>query len=305
METRNNKRFDGGAVAACMGMVLFLSTGPIFIKFLAGHIDSWTQNMLRYIVAGLFWLPVLLISIRTKKLDKSVWRRALFPAAANIAMQSFWARAFYYSGPAFLNLLSKSSVLWIAGFSLIFFADERGLVRSKRFWTGAVLSLTGITGVLLSKEDFTAAATMTGIVLILAASFMWAVYIIGVKIFLNDIDSRISFCVTSLYTIAGLCVLGAVFGRPGECFEMAVWPWACVIISGITSIGLAHVLYYSAMKRIGATIPMIVLLSTPFTILAISSVVFGESLNAWQWFFGLILIAGSGLSIWAKDHLTR
>ena len=288
-----------------MGMALFWSTGPIFIKFLSGHVDSWTQNMLRYIVAGLFWLPFLLISIRNKKLDRSVWRKALLPAAANIAMQTLWVRAFYYTGPAFLNLLSKSSVLWIAGFSLIFFADERGLVKSRRFWIGAVLSVTGVAGVLLSKEDFTAEATMTGIVLVLAASFMWAVYIISVKIFLNDVDSRNGFCVTSLYTIAALCVLAAVFGRPGECFEMTAWPWACIVISGITSIGLTHVLYYSAIKRIGATIPAIVLLSTPFMILAISSVVFDESLNARQWLFGVILIAGSGLSIWAKGHLKR
>jgi drug/metabolite transporter (DMT)-like permease len=84
---------------------------------------------------------------------------------------------------------------------------------------------------------------------------------------------------------------------------MRAWPWACIVISGILCIGISHVLYYAAIKRIGATIPAIILLALPFAVLALSRVVFGEVLNGFQLVFGTILIVGAGFAVWAQQHL--
>jgi drug/metabolite transporter (DMT)-like permease len=86
---------------------------------------------------------------------------------------------------------------------------------------------------------------------------------------------------------------------------MGAWQWACVVISGATAIALSHTLYYSAMRRIGATVPGLIMLASPFIVLAISYVVFGESLNVFQLLFGVVLLAGSVLAIWAQEHLKR
>jgi drug/metabolite transporter (DMT)-like permease len=283
----------------------FWALGPIFIKYLTGYVDSWTQNLLRYSVACLIWLPFLIFSIKTKRLDKRVWRRAVVPGAANVVMQSLFACAFYYLDPAFMVLLVKSSLIWIASFSLIFFPEERPLVKSKRFWSGLALSAMGVIGVMYYKEDFAAAGTLTGIAFALGMAFMWAVYIVSARIAFKDIDSRHCFSVISIYTVGGLFVLALLFGRVGECVKMGAWQWACVVISGATAIALSHTLYYSAMRRIGATIPALVLLASPFMVIAISYVVFGETLNTIQLFFGVVLLAGSGLAIWSQGHLKR
>jgi len=304
-EHANIRKFDLSATFACVGVLFFWSLGPIFISYLTGYLDSWTQNLLRYSAACLFWLPFLLLSIKRKRLDTRIWRRAVLPAAANIVMQSLWAGAFYYIGPAFMVLLTKTSVIWIAGFSFAFFVDERPLVKSKRFWLGLVLSMIGVIGVVYYKEDFAATRTITGIVIALAAAFMWGMYTVSVKIAFRDIDSRNGFSVISIYTVAGLCVFALLFGRLGECVKMGAWQWACVVISGVTAIALGHVLYYAAIKRIGATIPALVILSQPFTVLAISNVVFREALNILQLLFGVVLLAGSALAIWAQQHLRR
>lgn len=301
----NIRRFDIAATFACVGTLFCWSVGPIFIKYLAGHIDSWTQNLLRYSVACLFWLPFLLFAIKRGQVEKKLWRKALLPAAANIVMQSLWAAGFYYVGPAFMVLLSKSSVIWVTGFSLLFFADERGLIRSKRFWLGLVLSAIGVVGVICYKQDFTASGTIIGIAIALACAFMWAVYTISVRIAFRDTNSHIGFSVVSIYTVAGLFVLGISFGRPEECLKMVPKAWAAVVISAVTAIALGHVLYYAAMKRIGVTIPTLVILAQPFSVLAISNIVFGESLNNLQLLFGIVLLAGSALAIWAQQHLKR
>jgi len=300
-----SRKTDPRATAACLVALLCWAVGPIFIKYLTGYLDLWTQNLLRYLAACLFWMPFLLWSWRTQSLDTRVWKRALLPAGTNVILQSFWAAAIYYIDPAFMNLVVKSSVIWIAGFSIVFFADERGLVRSRRFWLGMVLSMVGVAGVLMAHEDFGSQRTSTGVVIALAAAFFWGLYTVFVRMAFRHIDSRIGFGVISIYTVAGLAVLNLLFGNLGESLVMPAWPWACVVISGIVSIALSHVLYYAAMRRIGAAIPSLVLLTTPFAVLAISRVVFGESLSGLQWVFGGVLLAGGALAIWSQEPLRR
>ena len=297
------RKVDISATVACLGALSFWSLGPIFIKYLTGYLDSWTQNLLRYSVACLFWLPFLLLSIRAGRLDKKIWRRALAPAAANIVMQSLWAAAYYYIGPAFMVLLTKTNIIWIAGFSLIFFAEERALVRSKCFWAGLTLSAIGLIGVMYFKVDVAEVKALTGIVIALAAALMWGVYTVSVKIAFRQIDSRSGFSVISIYTVAGLGAAALLFGKPADCVRMGAWQWACVVISGILCIAFAHVLYYAALRRIGATIPALVILAQPFIVLAISHTLFGESLGVMQLVFGAVLLAGAALAIWAQQDL--
>jgi len=297
------QEIDVSATFACLGSLTFWSLGPIFIKYLTGYLDSWTQNMLRYSVACLFWLPFLVLSIKTKRLDNKVWRRALIPAMANILMQSLWAAAFYYIGPAFMVLQTKTNIIWIAGFSLMFFSDERALAKSISFWLGLTLSIVGLIGVMYHKVDLAEARIITGIIISQAAAFMWGVYTLSVKIAFREIDSRSGFSVISIYTVAGLTISALLFGNVQTAAQLGAWQWACVVISGVTAIALAHTLYYAAIRRIGATIPALVILAQPFIVLVISYVVFGESMNILQLFFGVILLIGSALTIFAQQHL--
>jgi len=302
-EHLNNRRFDTTATLACVGALALWSFGPNFIKYLTEYMDLWTQNFIRYCIACLFWLPFLALSIRRGRLDRSIWLRALPPAGTNIIMQSLWAAAFYYIDPAFMVLLTKTSIIWIAGFSLIFFPDERALIKSKRFWAGLGLCVLGVAGVLYFKGDFTAKGTLTGVVIGLACAFMWGIYTVTVKIAFRDFDSRSGFAVICIYTVLGLGVVAAIFGDVPACMDIGVRPWAVVVVSAVLSIALAHVLYYTAIKRIGATIPALVILTQPIPVLAISYFVFGESLNVIQLIFGVILLIGAALAIWAQQHL--
>jgi len=299
----HTSRINVAATSACLGSVACWTLGPIFIKYLTGYVDSWTQNLLRYSVACLFWLPFFLLAVKNQEFDKRIWRRAVRPALANVGMQSVWAAAFYYIGPAFMALLTQTAVIWIAGFSLVLFPDERALIKSRRFWLGLLLSVIGVTGVIYHQENFETSRIAIGIALAILSAFMWAVYTIAVRVAFKDVDSRQGFSVISIYTVGGLLVPALLFGDVGQCVEMGVRQWACVVISAVTAIALAHVLYYAAIKRIGATIPAIVILAQPFAVLAISHVVFNESLNAMQILHGVALLAGAGFAILAQQHL--
>jgi drug/metabolite transporter (DMT)-like permease len=305
MNEMRTTKLNLAATLATLGALACWSAGPIFIKYLAGYIDAWTQNFLRYVVALVFWLPFCIYSVRRGNIDGRMWKVALVPAVANVVMQCFWALAFYYIDPAFMNLLIKSSLIWIAVFSIIFFADERPLVRSPQFWTGLVLSVVGICGVLLSRQDFIEKRTAEGIVITLVAAFMWAVYTIAVRVAFRNYDSRSSFAVVTIYSTVVLAALGFAVGDVRQSLEMNLWQWACVVISGVVSIAFSHVFYYTAIKRIGATIPSMALLASPFFVLLGSNIVFGEVLSGAQVVFGLVLLGGSALAIWAQGQLGK
>ncbi|MBN2138874.1 MAG: DMT family transporter [Sedimentisphaerales bacterium] len=302
-EHRNSRRFDLTATTACVGALCLWSLGPIFIKYLAAYLDAWTQNVLRYSAACLFWLPFLLYSIHAGRFDKRTWRRALLPAATNIIMQSLWAAAFYYINPAFMTLLTKTNIIWIAALSVVMFPEERALIRSRRFWIGLLLCITGVAGILYFKSDFAAHGTITGVVIALVCALMWGIYTVTARIAFRDIDSRHGFSVICIYTVIGLGIFAAVFGDFGQCAELGAAQWAAVGVSAVLCIALAHVFYYAAMRRIGATIPALVILAQPFAVLAISRTVFAETLNIPQLIFGATLLIGAAIAIWAQEHL--
>ncbi len=302
---KDNHKFDITATIYSLTALLCWIVGPLSIKQLSGWLDFWTQNMLRYSTAAILLLPFLLFSIRRKKIDHSIWKNALGPAIPNIVMQCFWAAGFYYINPAFLTLITKSSILWTIIFSMIFFLDERPLLKSIRFWFASAAMMAGLTGVTIFGSNFAAKATLTGIIFALLAAFTWSLYTVGVKGFLSGYDSRISFAVVSLYTTVALAIAAVLFGRPADCLAMPPAGWILIVVSGVVSIALSHSFYYAAIKRIGASIPSLVTLAQPFGVFVVSSIIFAERLTIIQWIFGIILIAGASVAVWAQEHLKK
>jgi drug/metabolite transporter (DMT)-like permease len=296
-------RIDAVATTACLATLGCWTLGPIFIKYLTGALDSWTQNALRYLVACLFWLPFLVHTLTCGDFDRTTWRRAVPPALANVAMQSLWAAGFYYLDPAFMTLLSKTSVVWVAAFSLLVFPDERPLVRSPRFWLGFLLSITGVSGVLYFSGGLASHSRLLGIAIALTQAFTWGVYTISVRIWVRGINSRLSFSVISIYTMVGLWVCAWLFGTPAQALDLGFGGWVAVVVSAILAIALGHVFYYTAIQRIGATIPMLVILAQQFAVFGLSSIFFHERLNGMQLLSGVVLLLGSASSIWAQQHL--
>jgi drug/metabolite transporter (DMT)-like permease len=299
-----DKHFKTLAVLSCIGTLRCWSTAPLFIKYLTGYLDLWSQNLLRYGAATIFWLPVLLWAAFTGRLPRAVWKRALLPFIPNIIMQNMWAGAFYYINPGFASLLSTTAFLWVIILSVVFFAEERRLLKSGLFRMSIALSLTGLAGVMFFHPALTHSYTIIGIVIILLYGLIWGFYAIAVKVSFRDIDPRIGFSVVSIYTVAAIFLLTIFMGQPMKCFEMGVFGWFSAIVSGVAGIAIGHVLYYISIRRLGSTMPSLILLTQPFVVVLISYLAFRETFNPLQIVFGVILVTGSALAIIAEKNLT-
>ncbi|MGD0784577.1 MAG: DMT family transporter [Sedimentisphaerales bacterium] len=302
MEKTNRKINFAGTAFAVLSLLCGVP-GPLIIKYIAPDMDFWTQNFLRYVVAVITMLPFIFLSQKKDFYSKELWRKALIIAVINVVVQCCWGAAFYYINPAFVTLLSKSSILWTVAISLIFFADERPLVKSWAFWASFIIVIVGLAGVMVFKQDFSTKASIIGIVLTLGFAISWAFYTISIKVLLKNEDSITSFTIVSIYSTIGLGILAFWFGKPMQCVNFSGNIWFLLILSSLTSISASHVTFYSAIKRIGSSIPTLVVLAQPFLVLLVSRVLFDEHLNGPQWFFGLLLIAGAGLAIKAQEHI--
>ena len=297
--------FDPKAALYCGGFIVGWTIGPVYIEYLTGYMDTWTQNGLRYSVACLFWLPLLVWTIRRGNFPKKLWKLAIPVAVINIISQSTWAASFYFSQPAFLVLLAKTCVLFVATISIFVFPDERPLLRQPVFWVGLLLAFGGTFGIVMYHSDSQAQGLFWGTFMALAHSFTFAIYTILIKLLLRGIDPRLSFSVITVYTAP--CLMGLAFwlGKPTETLSLSIRPWSYVVISAVISIAIAHVSFYGAVKRIGANIPSVLLLVVPFTTLLVSSILFSERLTLLQGVSGLGLLAGVGLTMRAEQRTRR
>jgi len=304
MDSQKAKINISGTVFVIIAVLSWVP-GPVIIKYLTNYVDFWTQNLLRYTTATIMFLPILVFSIKTHKVDSSIWRKALLPAIPNISAQCLWALALYYINPAFMTLISQSQLLWTMIFSMVLFADERPLLTSKRFLFGTLTVIIGLVGVITLKHDFAARASVIGIVITLGWAINWSLYSVAAKTALKNIDSAAGFAVISIYTTVPLAILAFIFGHVGQCTSMSFSAWIYLIISGISSIAISHSCYYAAIKRMGATIPSLAVLVQPFLILLVSHIIFNETLSPAQWLFGIILIAGAAIAVLARERLKK
>jgi len=282
--------------AAVVGWTL----GPIMIKVIAGHLDGWTQNMLRFGSACAVWIPFLFHSLRRGKVPRQVWKLAILPALAIILSQTLFTAGFYLLDAGFLTLIGQTSVVWTAIIAMTLLSEERVLLKSRRFWVSVCCSLVGVAGVVGFKDGFSLRGTLPGVVLVCGFAFAWGSYTVLAKTRLAVVDARLGFAVVSIYAVLGLSVLGLVFGDTARIAQLDLTGWVCVILSGAVSIGMSHVLYYAAIKRVGPTISQMVLLVQPLLVLVVSHYVFGESFRLAQVPYGALLLAGSALAVSAR-----
>lgn len=287
------------AILALAFVVLIWCTPSVFVKYLIAHYDPFTQNFYRYASSALFLLPWLAWRLRERgRLSRNELGRLLRPSIPNVISQTAWPLALLWLLPAFVSLFSKSSILFSCLLAAIFFPDERWLFRSGRFLLGLALSFIGTIGLSLLRPDLGEAKVNLAILLVLCSSLSWATYSVTVKKYVPDVGPRVSFAVISLYTTLLLLFPALIWGDLGL---VAKAPWQVnliLVLSGILCIGIAHPLYYVAIRELGVTICATMLLGTPFGALALSHLVFDEVLTPGQLACGVVLLVGGGLTLW-------
>src|SRR6266496_439432 len=293
--------------AAVFATIFIWSTPSLFMYYLNRYYDPWAQNFYRYLVACLAIAPLLVYRAH-RGASPFEWRAVtmcLIPCIPNVVHQVTQVVALFYMGPGVYTIFTRASVIFTALLALAFFPEERRVIRQWQFQAGTVLGLIGAFGVVWFQPGWESShIALPGLFIAFTATFCWALYGILVKRPSAQIGSIRSFGLISLITSVLLLPLTFAFGKIDTPLHTGAHVNLILIISAVSCITLAHVLYYVAIREIGVALSQALQLLCPAGALGLSAWIYGERLTHAQIWSAAILLLGAFLAMRAKPVAT-
>src|SRR6266436_1268277 len=289
--------------AAVFATVLIWSTPSLFMYYLNRYYDPWAQNFYRYLVACLAIAPLLIYRAHRggPLLEWRAVTMCLIPCLPNVVHQVTQVIALFYMGPGVYTIFTRASVIFTALLALAFFPEERHIIRQWQFQLGTSLGLIGAFGVVWFQPGWKSGhIALPGLFIAFTATFCWALYGILVKRPSAELGSIRSFGLISLITSALLFPLTLAFGRVDTPLHAGAHVNLVLIISAVSCITLAHILYYVAIREIGVALAQTLQLLCPAGALGLSAWIYGERLTHAQLWSAAILLLGAFLAMRVK-----
>jgi drug/metabolite transporter (DMT)-like permease len=295
--------------SAVFATVFIWSVPSLFMYYLNRYYDPWAQNFYRYSVACIAIAPFLLYQIRRggARIDMRAVKLCFVPCLPNVVHQVTQVMALFYIGPGVYTIFTRASAIFTALLALAFFPEERLIVRQWQFQLGTFFGLIGAFGVIwfqANAELHSQHVALPGLFIAFTATFCWALYGVLIKRPSAELGSIRSFGLVSFITSALLFPLTLAFGKIAMPLHAGVQPNLVLIISAITCITLAHVLYYVAIREIGVALSQSLQLLCPAIAMALSAWIYGERLTHAQFWSAGILLIGAFLAMRTKPIAT-
>src|SRR4029450_130201 len=295
--------------AALFATIVIWSTPSLFMYYLSRYYDPWAQNFYRYLVACIAIAPLVIFRIQRggPRFDWHAVMICFLPCLPNVVHQVTQVMALSYMGPGVYTIFTRASVIFTALLALAFFPEERVVIRQWQFQVGTLLGLIGAFGVIWFQANANSHdqhVALPGLFIAFTATFCWALYGVLIKRPSAELGSIRSFGVGRFITSALLFLLTLAFGKIGTPFHAGVQANLVLIISAVTCITLAHVLYYVEIREIGVALSQSIQLLCPAIAMALSAWLYGERLtHAQLWSAGILLI-GAFLAMRTKPIAT-
>jgi drug/metabolite transporter (DMT)-like permease len=295
--------------SAVFATVFIWSVPSLFMFYLNRYYDPWAQNFYRYSVACIAIAPLLFYQIHrgSPRIDMHAVKLCLLPCLPNVVHQVTQVMALFYIGPGVYTIFTRASVIFTALLALAFFPEERVVIRQWQFQIGTLLGLIGAFGVIWFQANANSHdqhVALPGLFIAFTATFCWALYGVLIKRPSAELGSIRSFGLVSFITSAMLFPLTLAFGKIRTPLHAGVQADLILIISAVTCITLAHILYYVAIREIGVALSQSLQLLCPAIAMALSAWLYGERLtHAQVWSAGILLI-GAFLAMRAKPIAT-
>jgi drug/metabolite transporter (DMT)-like permease len=295
--------------AAVFATVFIWSLPSLFMYYLNRSYDPWAQNFYRYSVACIAIAPLVLYRIRGggPTIDMRAIRLCLLPCLPNVIHQLTQVMALFYMGPGVYAIFARASVIFTALLALAFFPEERFVIRQWQFQLGTLLGLVGAFGVIWFQANARSSerhVALPGLFIAFTATFCWALYGVLIKRPSAELGPIRSFGLISFITSTLLFPLTLAFGRIDTPFHAGAQANLVLIISAVTCITLAHVLYYVAIHQIGVALAQALQLLCPVTAMALSAWIFHERLTHAQLWSAAVLLLGAFLAMRVKPIAT-
>lgn len=246
MEERG-ARLPGSGYPYLLTTIFFFSTYEVVNKLIAGRIDAFQVNFVRFLFGGIILLAVAAAK-REIKISARDFALCTLAGIVNVVI-SMSLINLSLSGPgasaAVSAVLFSCNPIFVAVFASIFDGEKIGA----RKFAALLLGVAGTVLISLDKIGSGPASLLSPALAILSAITFGFYTVLGKRISVRTGSLRMN---AWAFTTGSLILLGflAVTGRPIFRFDPEILPWVAYLSVFVT--GLAYLAYFKGLAIAGA-----------------------------------------------------
>ena len=282
---------DWVGIAGLVGCVVCWGVTPVILRGLTNSVDAWVANGVRYPLAAILYWPVLRSYRKQGHVQADLLKRSLIPAFFSLTGQVFWGLSFYFLSASAVGFFVRGSIAWTMIAGMVVFAEERALLRSRRFYLGLMICAAGFLVLSFARGMPTMEITSTGVVLISICGLLFGLYSVSIRYYLKPIPNPLAAATVCQFVAVGTLLLMPL-GEATILTSLSARVWLLILASSFLGIVVGHTCLYTAVNRLGTSISSAGQSITPFVTATIAFVFLDEALSLTQWFGGIAIVAG-------------
>lgn len=277
-------------------VMLIWASSWIFIKFSLAYVKPFSLAFLRFFLASLILLPLTMFKKKgeMQKFSLSDMKTYCILALTGVTLlYVFEFIALLYTTAINASLLINLSVIFVALFTFFFWNEK----LERRVWVGIVISLIGVFLIVTKGKpfEFFTENSFIGDILIIFSAFLWMIYTIVGKKFLERKDPLIA----TTYTF----ILGTIFLIPfafydnlSLIFEIPFSAWLAILYLAIFCSVIGYVIWAQVIKEELASKVSVFLYIIPLFTAIFSTIFLNEELTTFVILGGILVLLGVHLA---------
>jgi drug/metabolite transporter (DMT)-like permease len=256
-------------------------------RYLLTHgLKPLTYSALRYGIGSVVFVTMVLVLERSVRIHRRHLPIACAAALVLLLNQVGFVYAIKLTSASVVALLLASTPVLTAVIGLGLGTDA----VSRRFWLGAMLSLTGVAFVAFGGGGVVH-GNLAGFGFAIVTVVSWAVYSVLITPLMGTYSpARISAVVVPLSTIGILIAAPSL--TTGQSWDLGWAVWLLVAFAALGPLVVTNVLWFHALDRIGPSRATLAANLQPFLAAVFALVLLGESLGLAEIVGGLLIAVG-------------
>jgi drug/metabolite transporter (DMT)-like permease len=287
----------GWTESALAVMVLVWGVNFAVVKSALAVFEPLAFNALRFLVASVFVGAVLRAQgALTLPERRHVPRIVMLGLLGNVAYQMCFILGLSRTRAGSAALILALTPVLTAFLSMLTGHERPGW----RTWGGAALSILGIGLVTGASALLEGREALVGDLILVLAAAVWAIYTVGARPIVDRYGSIQTTAWTLWVGAAGLLALGTPALLRQRWSEVDGQAWGGLFFSALFAIGLAYLIWYRGVEKIGNTRTAIFSNLTPVVAMIAAAVLLRETPTNWA-ILGAALTLG-GVMVVRSDH---
>jgi drug/metabolite transporter (DMT)-like permease len=265
----------------------------MFMRIGAREFGPLPTAGLRVSIAAVFLLPLLLLKGQGKQLIAN-WKPTFVVGILNSALPFIcFSFALLHISTGLTSIMNATVPLFGAAIAWIWLGDKLNFSRT----VGLLVGFFGITLLVYKKSSFNSdtgqLATGWAILACLGACLCYGIAASVTRKFMAGMPSLAA--ATGSQTGAALAMAPFVIGFWPD-HPVSVDAWLALAALGVMCSGIAYILFFRLIERIGPTKTLSVTFAIPVFAILYGVLLLGEEVTGWMLGCGLIIVAGTTLS---------